>query len=102
MFDVGTDNGQIARLIPQFPSYTFPNHYSMVTGMLPASHGIIGNDFYDAEMASEFSCRRDALGESDKKWWLAEPVSFIFKSSSQGKSSLHHDLWITDVENISI
>ncbi len=34
-------------LKPVFPSKTFPNHYSMVTGMYPENHGIIGNNFVD-------------------------------------------------------
>jgi predicted AlkP superfamily pyrophosphatase or phosphodiesterase len=33
-------------LIPAFPSKTFPNHYSIATGMYPDKHGIIGNSFY--------------------------------------------------------
>lgn len=33
-------------LIPLFPSKTFPNHYSIATGMYPDNHGIIGNSFY--------------------------------------------------------
>ena len=34
-------------LRPAFPSKTFPNHTSIVTGMYPAHHGIIQNNFYD-------------------------------------------------------
>ncbi len=34
-------------LIPSFPSKTFPNHYSLVTGLLPVNHGIVSNSFYD-------------------------------------------------------
>ena len=33
-------------LIPSFPSKTFPNHYTIATGMYPDKHGIIGNSFY--------------------------------------------------------
>lgn len=36
-------------LIPAFPSKTFPNHYSIATGMYPDNHGIIGNIFYSYE-----------------------------------------------------
>ncbi len=39
-------------LIPAFPTSTFPNHYSIVTGMYPGSHGIIGNTFYDRSRAA--------------------------------------------------
>jgi predicted AlkP superfamily pyrophosphatase or phosphodiesterase len=34
-------------LIPVFPSKTFPNHYSIVTGLYPDNHGVISNVFYD-------------------------------------------------------
>jgi len=34
-------------LIPCFPSLTFPNHYSIVTGLYPENHGIVENNFYD-------------------------------------------------------
>ena len=33
-------------LIPSFPSKTFPNHYTIATGMYPDKHGILGNSFY--------------------------------------------------------
>lgn len=36
-------------LIPSFPSKTFPNHYSIATGMYPDNHGIVGNYFYSHE-----------------------------------------------------
>ena len=32
-------------LIPSFPSKTFPNHYTIATGMYPDKHGILGNNF---------------------------------------------------------
>jgi len=34
-------------LIPSFPSKTFPNHYSIVTGLYPGNHGLVDNNFYD-------------------------------------------------------
>ena len=34
-------------LIPSFPSKTFPNHYSIVTGLYPGNHGLVDNYFYD-------------------------------------------------------
>ncbi len=38
---------QAESLIPSFPSKTFPNHYTIATGMYPDKHGIIGNSFYN-------------------------------------------------------
>jgi predicted AlkP superfamily pyrophosphatase or phosphodiesterase len=34
-------------MTPSFPSLTFPNHYTLVTGMRPESHGLVSNGFYD-------------------------------------------------------
>ena len=36
-------------MIPSYPSLTFPNHYSIVTGLYPSHHGIVDNRFYDAK-----------------------------------------------------
>lgn len=32
---------------PSYPSLTFPNHYTIATGLYPAHHGIVDNVFYD-------------------------------------------------------
>ena len=34
-------------LIPSFPTKTFPNHYTIATGMLPEHHGLVDNSFYE-------------------------------------------------------
>jgi predicted AlkP superfamily pyrophosphatase or phosphodiesterase len=44
-------------LIPVFPTKTFPNHYSIVTGLYPAEHGIISNNMYDPDRDAWFSMR---------------------------------------------
>lgn len=58
---------------PQFPSYTFPNHYSIVTGLYPESHGIVANSFYDPELDDYFSFT-DSKNLQESKWWQAEPI----------------------------
>lgn len=40
---------QAKALIPSFPSKTFPNHYTLVTGLYPAHHGLVDNRFFDAK-----------------------------------------------------
>ena len=60
-------------LIPCFPTKTFPNHYSIVTGLYPANHGIIANNMYDPKMDERFSLgNRDAV--RDSRWWGGEPI----------------------------
>lgn len=56
-------------LIPVFPTLTFPNHYSIVTGLYPAYHGIINNHFLDPVTGQAFT-----MGSHEAKWWLGEPL----------------------------
>ncbi|CAM8963842.1 unnamed protein product [Rhodiola kirilowii] len=56
-------------LIPVFPTLTFPNHYSIVTGIYPAYHGIINNYFTDPVTGDKFN-----MGSHESKWWLGEPL----------------------------
>ena len=67
------DAGARARwMTPSFPSKTFPNHYTLVTGLLPERHGILDNAMLDEELG-RFSIRNpQAVGDS--RWWQGEPV----------------------------
>jgi len=60
------------RLVPSFPSKTFPNHYSLVTGLYPEHHGIVANAMSDPELG------RFAIGDNpavrDARWWDGEPI----------------------------
>ena len=42
-------------MIPSYPSVTFPNHYTIVTGLYPEHHGIVANSFYDPARKQSFS-----------------------------------------------
>jgi len=44
-------------LVPSFPSKTFPNHYSLVTGLFPGNHGLVDNYFFDPEKKKEYGMR---------------------------------------------
>ncbi len=54
---------------PVFPSVTFPNHYSLVTGLYPDRHGIVNNTMEDPAIPGvRFSLsNHDAL--ADERWW---------------------------------
>ncbi|KAK1392889.1 Ectonucleotide pyrophosphatase/phosphodiesterase family member 3 [Heracleum sosnowskyi] len=57
-------------LIPVYPTLTFPNHYSIVTGLYPAYHGIVNNYFLDPGNASDVF----SMSSHEPKWWLGEPL----------------------------
>src|SRR5215207_8411736 len=60
-------------LIPQFPSKTYPNHYSIVTGLRPAHHGILSNTMADATIPRRFTLI-DRKVLADPRWWGGEPI----------------------------
>ena len=63
----------VERFIPAFPTKTFPNHYTLVTGLYPSNHGVIANNMYDPVMEASFSLsNRAAIASGD--WWGGEPL----------------------------
>jgi predicted AlkP superfamily pyrophosphatase or phosphodiesterase len=60
------------KLIPMFPSMTFPNHHTIVTGLRPEHHGIIHNNFYDPATKETFAFNKPELQGS--QWWGGEPI----------------------------
>ena len=62
-----------AGLVPGFPSSTFPNHYSIVTGLYPGHHGIIGNGFYDRARDARYRLG-DRNAVEDGTWYGGEPL----------------------------
>jgi predicted AlkP superfamily pyrophosphatase or phosphodiesterase len=60
-------------LIPEFPSKTFPNHYTIVTGLRLVNHGIISNNMRAADIPGEFSLSNRAV-LADPRWWGGEPI----------------------------
>jgi predicted AlkP superfamily pyrophosphatase or phosphodiesterase len=60
-------------LIPSFPSKTFPNHYTIVTGLYPGHHGIVGNVVRDPQTGRTLRMS-DAREVRDPLWWGGEPI----------------------------
>ncbi|KAL0962324.1 hypothetical protein UPYG_G00338640 [Umbra pygmaea] len=57
---------------PVFPSKTFPNHYTIVTGMYTESHGLIDNNMYDPVLNASFSLSNEE--KSNPRWYLGQPI----------------------------
>jgi predicted AlkP superfamily pyrophosphatase or phosphodiesterase len=64
---------RVDRLIPVFPTKTFPNHYTIVTGLYPEHHGIVANTMVDPAIPRRF-VTSDSLAVSDPRWWGGEPI----------------------------
>ena len=68
-------NGTRARMRASFPTKTFPNHYTIVTGKRPDHHGIVGNSMIDPHRPAVKFSLGDARQSLDPFWWNeAEPI----------------------------
>ncbi len=61
------------RLIPSFPTKTFPNHYTVATGLYPDNHGIINNSFYAEDLGGIYRIR-DSRMVTDPDAYFGEPI----------------------------
>lgn len=65
---------------PSFPTLTFPNHFTIVTGLYMESHGIVGNALYDPDYNKKINFLRDS-DSNDAKWWnKSEPIWLTAKN----------------------
>ena len=60
-------------MIPVYPSVTFPNHYSIVTGLYPEHHGIVAMSFYDPKRKQRYAFN-DSSANSDGSWYGGVPL----------------------------
>ena len=58
------ENGVTGSMYPLFASKTFPNHFSIATGLHEEIHGIVDNEMYDPEFDEIFN-----KSNIDSKWW---------------------------------
>ena len=72
-FDSLATVGVTARMEPSFPSSTFPNHYTMATGLVPDHHGLVNNSFYNPDTDGYYSIR-GTEARFDPRYYGGEPV----------------------------
>lgn len=61
-------------LVPVFPTKTFPNHYTQVTGLYPESHGLVANSMYDSIFEEWFVIGNGSQTVKEGKWFEGEPI----------------------------
>ncbi len=60
-------------MLPVYPSLTFPNHLSIVTGLYPEHHGIVGNSFWDPARKETYVYTQ-SKSNSDGSWYSGTPL----------------------------
>ncbi len=65
------DGVRARSMIPSFPTKTFPNHYTVATGLYPQNHGLVENNVYDFGTVFTMS-KFDEV--TNPRWWGGEPI----------------------------
>jgi predicted AlkP superfamily pyrophosphatase or phosphodiesterase len=66
-------------MLPSYPSVTFPNHLTIVTGLYPEHHGIVANSFYDPVRKGRYA-DSDRKAVSDGSWYSGVPLWSLAES----------------------
>lgn len=66
-------------MFPSFPSLTFPNHFTIVTGLYPEHHGLVANGFYDETKKARYAIN-DAHAVTDGSWYSGAPLWSLAES----------------------
>jgi predicted AlkP superfamily pyrophosphatase or phosphodiesterase len=76
-------------MTPSFPSKTFPNHYTIATGLYPQNHGIVENNIYDPVFKAVFTLS-DRSEVENSRWWLGEPIWVTAEKQGQKTASVFY------------
>jgi len=84
-------------LIPVFPTKTFPNHYTIATGLYPEHHGIIENNIFDFDTIFTLDKRPEV---QNPRWWLGEPIWVTAGKQNQIAASYFFPGTETDLQDL--
>jgi predicted AlkP superfamily pyrophosphatase or phosphodiesterase len=83
-------------MIPSYPTLTFPNHYTLVTGLYPAHHGLVNNRFYDPTTRQEYSMGNKKM-VSEGKWYGGSPLWVLAEKQGMLAAS---NFWVASEADI--
>jgi predicted AlkP superfamily pyrophosphatase or phosphodiesterase len=75
-------------MLPSYPSVTFPNHYTIVTGLFPEHHGIVENHFLDPSRGYAEYYYKDRTKNSDGSWYGGVPLWSLAEQQGMRSASL--------------
>jgi predicted AlkP superfamily pyrophosphatase or phosphodiesterase len=73
-------------MLPSYPSITFPNHYTIVTGLYPEHHGIVANSFYDPARKETYNYH-DRQSVGDGTWYGGTPLWVLAEQQGMRSAS---------------
>ncbi len=83
-------------MIPSYPTVTFSNHYTLVTGLYPEHHGIVANNFYDPARKERYSYL-DPKATVDGSWYGGTPIWVLAEQQGMRSASF---FWVASEAEI--
>ena len=74
-------------MLPSYPSITFPNHFTIVTGLYPEHHGLVANKFIDPERGARYNYT-DPASVTDGSWYGGVPLWSLAESQGMRTACL--------------
>ncbi len=74
-------------MIPSYPSLTFPNHYTIVTGLYPEHHGLVANSFFDPARNATYHYNHDDTA-ADGSWYGGTPLWSLAEQQGMRTASI--------------
>ncbi len=98
-------------MLPSYPSLTFPNHFTIVTGLYPEHHGLVANSFYDEKKQARYAIS-DPKAVTDGSWYSGVPLwslaesqgmrtACLFWPGSEAEIAGHRPTWYARFDNKS-
>ena len=81
-----------------FPSLTFPNHYSIVTGLYPAHHGLVDNTFFDEKANATYTMSNKKM-VADPYWYGGTPLWVLAEKQQMVTASFYWVASEAPIEN---
>lgn len=96
-------------MMPSYPSLTFPNHFTIVTGLYPEHHGLVANNFYDEVRHAHYTIS-DPQAVRDGSWYSGVPLwslaeaqgmraACLFWPGSEAEIAGHRPTWYALFDN---
>jgi predicted AlkP superfamily pyrophosphatase or phosphodiesterase len=85
-------------MTPSFPSLTFPNHYTLVTGLYPSHHGLVDNSYYDTRR-QQFYGMGDKQQVADGSWYGGTPLWVLAEKQQLLSASFYWVASEADIQN---
>lgn len=85
-------------MMPSFPSLTFPNHYTIVTGLYPSHHGLVNNNYYDVGSNQHYNMGNKKM-VAEGKWYGGTPLWVLAEKQKMLAASFYWVASEADIQN---